>query len=67
MCIRDRPEPIDWQRIVLWSVLLGAVVVLLAMARQLLRERPESNAESANEGERVAASQGADEPGNNNR
>ena len=51
----------------LWSVLLGAVVVLLAMARQLLRERPESNAESANEGERVAASQGADEPGNNNR
>ena len=65
--LTPQPEPIDWQRIVLWSVLLGAVVVLLAMARQLLRERPESNAESANEGEQVAASQGADEPGNTNR
>ena len=62
-----QPEPIDWQRIVLWGVLLGAVVVLLAMARQLLRERPDVNGESAEEGERVAASEGADEPRNTER
>ena len=38
MPLRPLPPPVPWQRYLLWALLIGGVLVLLAMAVRLYRQ-----------------------------